>query len=194
MRPEPSKTDSALVTVTEVIRSQLSLLDIHPASALEVAEARQFAARLIGGDIVSPEGLQMVHERSGAGLFVYRDDEELTGVLAIILLSDAGLRAMCDETFDALSPDPLHVARADEEPAGLYGWGIAATRKMTARRLVDGLSAIANNAVGHLPYFARAATPQGERLLIERLGFRPYPGSRTGLLQLAPYLGGRIAA
>jgi hypothetical protein len=183
-----------LEPVTLALRAELEALEIYPARADQVAEARRFAAQLIGGAIVSPEGLQRVHEHSGAGLFLYHDEEELTGVLAIVLLSQAGLAATCDETFNALNPDLKHVAAEGEPPAGLYGWGIAATRKMTARRLVDGLSAIANGAVGHLPYFARAATPQGERLLIDRLGFRPYPGSTTGLLKLDPYLGGRIAA
>ncbi len=184
----------ARASVSLAIRAELALLDIYPASRTEVVEARHFAARLIGGTIVTPEGLQRVHEHSGAGLFVYHDDEELTGVLALVMLNAAGHDAIRGEAFDALDPDLAHVAREGEDPAALYGWGIAATRKMTARRLVDGLSAIANGPVGHLPYYSRAATPQGERLLIERIGFRPYPGSATGLLQLAPHLGSRIAA
>ena len=176
------------------MRAELALLDIHPARRAEIAEARQFAAKLIGGTIVTPEGLQRVHEHSGASLFLYHDEDELTGVLALVMLNAAGRDAICAEAFDALNPDLAHVAAEGEEPAALYGWGIAATRKLTARRLVDGLTAIASGPVGHLPYFSRAATPQGERLLIERIGFRPYPGSTTGLLQLAPHLGARIAA
>lgn len=194
MRPNHTTESASDARVSARIRDELAHLEIHPARADEVLEARDFAAGLIGPDIVTPEGLQMVHERSGAGLFVVRDEEELTGVLAIILLSAQGLAAIEADRFDALSPDPAHVARFDEEPAALYGWGIAATRKFVARRLVDGLSLLANGVIGHMPYFARAATPAGARLLIERIGFRPYPGSQTGLLQLDPHLGGRVAA
>lgn len=194
MTAESSTHTEVRQTVTSAVRAELALLDIHPARPQEVAEARRFAAALIGGAIVSPAGLQRVHEYSGAGLFLHRDEDELTGILALVMLSAAGHDAIRRETFDALDPDLAHVAAVGEDPAALYGWGIAATRKMAARRLVDGLSAIANGPVGHLPYYSRAATPQGERLLIERIGFRPYPGSTTGLLQLAPHLGSRIAA
>ena len=45
-----------------------------------------------------------------------------------------------------------------EDPAGLYGWGVAAASPRTARRLVAGYEAMVRLAIPHLPVFARAAT------------------------------------
>jgi hypothetical protein len=163
----------------------LALFGLYPAGADEVIEARAFAAGLIGGEIVTPEALQMVHERTGAGLFVYRYDGVLSGVIALVLLTDEGLRAAMSDAFDALAPNPAHVARFDQDPAGVYGWGIAAADKAAARRLAEASGAMTSNSIGHLPHFARAATEAGARFM-ERLGFRPYPGSRKGLVLLDP--------
>ena len=180
-------------TVVEALRAELAPFNIYPATVVEVPEARAFAADLIGGEIVSPEALRMVHERTGAGLFVYRDHGVLSGVIALVLLTDEGLRAAMTDAFDALSPNPAHVAWPQEEPAGVYGWGIAAADKTTARHLVEASAAMTSNSIGHLPHFARAATEAGARFM-ERLGFRPYPNSRKGLVLLDPQRDRKVAA
>jgi hypothetical protein len=186
--------DKADSTVVAAIAGELAVYDLHGAAAADMVEARKFAANLIGPDIVSAATLQMVHERSGAGLFLAREEGALTGVLAFVLLNDVGFRAVREDVFDAVSPLPAHVAGRGQAPVAVYGWGIAATGKPSAIRLVEGAKAMARNAVAHLPYFGRAATDAGVRLMRERLGFQDWPGSTSGLLWRPPILRRQAAA
>lgn len=180
--------------VISAIAGELAAYDLKGATPADIAQAREFAANLIGPDIVSAPALQMVHERSGAGLFLAREEGALTGVLAFVLLNEAGFRAVREDRFDAVTPISAHVAGQDQAPVAVYGWGIAATGKPSAIRLVEGAKAMARNAVAHLPYFGRAATEAGVRLMRERLGFQDWPGSTSGLLWRPPILQRQAAA
>jgi len=168
------------------IREDLAAFGLVPAGDYDIAEARTFAAELIGPNIVTAEALQRVHNRSGAGLFLAREEGRLTGVLAFVLLNAAGLAAVWDQTFNAVDPDPAHVSKAGQDPVALYGWGVAATTKPSAIRLIDGARSMGANVVAGLPYFARPTTEAGHRLMRERLNFVDCPGSTTGLVWLPP--------
>ena len=172
--------------VVNAIHATLAGFDVWPAEPAQMIEAREFAAALIGGDIVTPETLAWVHERTGASLFLAREAGRLTGVWAAVLLSEAGVRACHADAFDALEPDPAHVAEASAEPAGVYAWGIAGSTRESARRLVAAGAAVDQAALAHLPGFTRPVTEAGMRLALERMNFKPVPGSKTGLVWMAP--------
>lgn len=172
--------------IVSAIRKDLAAFDLVPAVAADIAEARTFAAKLIGPNIVAAAALQRVHERSGAGLFLAREEGRLTGVLAFVLLNPAGLAAVWDQSFNAVDPEPAHVVAAGQEPVAVYGWGVAATTKPSAVRLIDGARAMGADAAAGLPYFARPTTEAGHRLMRERLNFVDCPGSTTGLVWLPP--------
>ena len=200
----PARVVPAFGPVVRKIHSELGAFDLVSADDQDIGEARDFAAELIGSKIVSAEALQRVHERSGAGLFLAREDgarkdgarEEgrLTGVLAFVLLNRAGLNAVWAETFEATDPSPSHVCRASEDPVAVYGWGVAAITKPSATRLIEGARAMWAGAVMGLPYFARPTTEKGDRLMRERLNFVDCPGSTTGMVWLPPDRGVREAA
>ncbi len=177
----------------QAIEKQLARLNVHPAAPGEVAAARELGARLIGPAIVSQDALRAVQDRSGCALFVTRDGETVTGVLATIPLGEAGLAAVEADRFSGLSPDPAHVARIGEEPVAIYVWGMAAERKMAGARLCSGLLAMGDRATPHLPYFGRAASATGLHLL-QRTGFTPMAASQTGLLRREPALSRKVAA
>ena len=187
--PAQFKPSSSAMAVAAVLAHR----DIHPARADEISEARDMAARRIGSAIVGSDALQQVQDRSGSALFVTRGPSGLTGVLAIIPLTLDGLRALETGQFDGLSPKLEQITSAGEEPAALYVWGIAAVRKMAGAWLSNGLLAVFDEAVPHLPIFATPATPQGDHLL-RRVGFESYPGSSTGLLRREPAALRRVAA
>ena len=185
--PLPSWVVSAICTTH-------AKFDIWPAAPDDMDEARAFAAAMIGPDIVRPETLAWVHARSGAGLFLAQEDGRLTGVWAAVLLTGAGVVACHEDRFDGVDPDPAHVAPIDEAPAGVYAWGIAAATRDSARRLVAASDAVDQAALAHLPGFTRPVTEAGLRLAVERKGFRPVPGSRTGLYWVDPRAGRASAA
>lgn len=172
----------------------LAPFDVRPAAPEEVPAARAFAAQLIGEGIVTAEDLDRVHRLSGgAALYITEEAGQLTGVLAFVLLNAAGLQAVREGGFDALSPAEGHVAGPREAACAFYGWGVAATTKPSARRVIDGAKAIMAGAVGHLPKFARPTTEAGHRLMRERLGFVDLPGCDSGLVW-QPALEAAIAA
>ena len=169
------------------LRRDLAAFDVQAAHGAEVPAARQFAAQLIGEGIVTAADLERVHRLTDeSALFVAREDGELTGVLAFVLLNVSGLRAVLTGAFNALAPAAEHVAGPGEPACAFYGWGVAATTKPSARRVIDGARAIMAGAVGHLPKFARPTTEAGHRLMRERLGFEDLPGSFDGLVWQPP--------
>jgi len=170
----------------EAVCAALAAFDISPAQPSEVGEARALAMRLIGGDMASAETIARVHQRTGAGLFVIRQHGALTGLLAFLLLSDNGRTALLKGALDTLAPSPGHVIETGEEAAGVYSWAIAAANHGAAQSLVRGHERMRHVAVPHLPFYLRPVTPQGRRLAVVRLGFKPLPGRKHGLFWSEP--------
>jgi hypothetical protein len=165
----------------------LATFGVRPAAPGEVAAARDLAAQLIGDGIVTTDELDRVQSLTGGtSLFVTEDEGALCGILAFVLLSSQGLQAVRQGLFDARAPGALHLAGPGETIHAFYGWGVAATTKTAARRVVDGARTIMAGAVGPLPKFAHPTTEAGHRLMRERLGFVDLPGSVQGLVWQAP--------
>ena len=162
------------------LRERLAGIGMTPASSHELGAVRDLAARLISPDIAQAEALRSVHRRTGYGFYVAREGGVLSAVMALVLLNGAGLAAVQAETFDALRPDPVHAVTPFEPPQAVYGWGIAAATRESAGVLVASSWAVLD--VVPRPFFVRAATDAGRRMLTDKMSFVPYPGSRTGLL------------
>jgi hypothetical protein len=169
------------------LRRELALFDVRPAGPYEVAAARALCADLIGPSIVSADDLDRVQRQTaGTSVFVTEEDGALCGVLALVLLNGAGLKAVLDGGFDAQSPAAAHLAGPGEVASAFYGWGVAATTKASAHRVVDAARAVMSGTFGPLPKFARPTTEAGHRLMRERLAFIDLPGSADGLVWQAP--------
>jgi len=174
-------------TLAGRLRRELGAFGVEPATGAEITAARAFAAQLIGEGIVAAADLERVHRLTGeSALFIAREDGEMTGVLAFVLLNVSGLRAVLTGAFNALAPAAEHVAGPGAPACAFYGWGVAATTKPSARRVIDGAKAVMAGACGHLPKFARPTTEAGHRLMRERLGFEDLPGSFDGLVWQPP--------
>lgn len=173
--------NSMRLSVVDAIHAIHAAFDIWPAFSEQMTEAREFAAALIGGEIVTAQTLDWVHERTGAAVFLAREEGRLTGVWAAVLLSEAGVLACHADRFNALDPDARHVAAAPERPAGLYIWGVAGSTRRSAARVVAAHEAVVQ-ATDHVPRFARPMTEAGRRLAARRNHFTPVHGSTSGLV------------
>jgi hypothetical protein len=193
MRPH-RLSGNAPARVIDVILAQLAQFEVHPAAADEIDEVQTFAADLIGPQIVQPQVLRRVQDHTGGALFLTRQGTLLTGAIAFVLLSKRGALAVQTDGFDAVNPRLSHLARSNEEPHAVYGWGIASTDKETTKRLLQSYEHVRTSVVPHLAWFARAVTPAGERLMLERLGYKPYAGSKTGLIWREPAAPRELAA
>jgi hypothetical protein len=180
-RERPLELD-AVSGVVQIIHAELVRWEVYPVVADDVSEAYRLAVDLIGPNIAHPDTLRRVHEQTGAGVFVARERGVLTGVLALILLNQAGQRAVRADRFDGVDPPAEQIIRRGEAPAALYAWGMAASSLRTAQRLIEGYIGIDTVAVPHLDCFGRPATRAGARLMTGRLGFKPLRGSTTGVV------------
>jgi hypothetical protein len=169
----------------------MSEIGLSQATSADLAAGRALAADRIDPKIAPTQVLQAIHERNGAGLYVLREEGEVTGLLALVLLNQAGLKALCDNSFTPLTPALEHVAEWGEEPAAVYGWGSASRTRRAAAKVVQATATACD--VLPCPSFARGTTDAGLHVLTRRLGMTPYPGSTTGLVW-RPYPGARRAA
>jgi hypothetical protein len=163
------------------LRDGLTPLGFAEAGVNELGAIRALAAGLISPHVAGEAALHALHSRTGYGFYVLREEGWITGLIALVLLNEAGLAAVRSETFNALDPSLEHAVARNEEPAAVYGWGIAGATREAAKVIVEGSWAVLA-ALPEQPFFVRAATEAGRRLLTEKMSFVPYPGSTTGLL------------
>jgi hypothetical protein len=185
---------NARACVIDVILAELAQFEVYAAAADEIDAVQSFAAGLIGPQIVQPQALRRVQQHTGGALFITRQGDRLTGAMAFVLLSKEGAEAVRGDGFDAVDPALSHLAGRRETAHAVYGWGIATTDKESTKRLLQGYDRVRTGVAAHLAWFARAVTPAGERLMMERLKYEPYPGSTTGLIWRQPAGEGELAA
>lgn len=167
-------------------REALAGCGVMPGRPCDILPAHDLASRLIGGVMATPDTISRVHLQTKGGLFVVREQGAPMGVLAFLLLSDAGHEALLAGSLDTLAPAPGHLASEATEPAAVYSWAIAAANHGVAQRLVRGHERVRHEAVPDLAFYLRPVTPQGRRLAEVRLGFKPLPGSNCGLFWSQP--------
>jgi len=143
-------------------------------------------AALIGEGISSLETITAIYNRNPLCFLVYREDGKVTGVVAYLMLRPAGLLAIATDKFDGVTPDVQLIAGPDETPLAGYGWALAAKSRKAAAAVLNGLDKVRTELHPAIPFFARAATPDGRRVLCGRLRYLPFPRSNTGLLWSAP--------
>jgi hypothetical protein len=166
----------------ERIAACLEMFSVFPARMDEIARGRTIAAELIGPGIATEDTFAAIHQRTGAGVFVYRQDGLAQGFLGVILLRRSGLEKLQVDKFNAVDPDIEDVCVTGEEPAAVYGWGFAAATARSSGAMVLGLMALRDQAGLNVPFFCRAATPAGAKVILGKMGYAPHPGSNTGLL------------
>ena len=168
------------------IRRTLARLGLRPAGSAALKAGRDLAVRLIGPRITSLARLQAVLRKSGTGAFAFHEAGELKGIFVFLLLNAAGRTALLADDFDGLAPDLGLLAGPSETPSAYYGWGFAGTSPAARTAVVMGADALRRDVMMDIPFFCRAATPAGRRAVTLKLGYRDFPGSRTGLLWSPP--------
>ncbi len=186
-RSAPLSARSQMGPMAARARAISALVDLFPATPAEMAPARALAAELIGPYVVSEETFGYAHARTGgASMFVHRLDGAVDGAFAMVPLRRSGLHALHHHRFDAKNPDWDQVAEAGEEPAAIYGWGFAASTRKAAAAVVRGAMLLRDEAFPNIPWFTRAATPAGAKVILGKMAYRPFNGSDSGMLWSPP--------
>jgi hypothetical protein len=179
MMPHPQASRSS---VADRIGSAMARYAVYTATDAEVLRGRDLAAELIGPDIATQNALQAVHQKNGLGMFVFRQEGVAQGFLGAILLRASGLAKIADDSFDALNPDLEDVCDRGEAPAAVYAWGFVAANRIASAAMVRGMMALRDDALPTVPFFCRAATPEGAKVILGKMGYAPYPPSKTAIL------------
>lgn len=188
---------TAPTTVARIARAAEDF-HVHALSGSRLIEGRSLAVGLVGEPIASLETMSWVYERTKLGLLGVThaglngetdpdDKSPLCGLLGVVPLTMAGNQAVLVDTFDAVCPDPAHVCAIEDEPAGVFGWGIAVSRHEAARLLVNLGLFIYEHITPTADWYARAVTDDGARLLMGRMNFSLLEGTKIGTLWMPSY-------
>lgn len=145
----------------------------HAESDQDFASVHELATAELGPGLASLEEIKRVDRLTGASIWVIRRKGEVTGFLAPLALTAAGVAALVDNTFDAANIDQKWVARVGEPLAGFYCWCYAGKDQVSRGALVLGLRALIDRHFPDLPFFGRDSTEAGARIM-RHLGFFPF--------------------
>ena len=160
----------------EPARKVLSELGFSLASAPRIAEARAQAARLVGEGITSAEALIEIQARTQCSTFIQTaPDGRMAGIVSIIPLLAEGLVRLELGEFDAIQPDPALACGPQDVAAAFYGWGMAGLTWRGRISVVHAALALQQEVFATVPFFSRAATSEGENVLLNRMGAKPHP-------------------
>lgn len=145
----------------------------HAVSDQDFADVHALATQELGPGLASLEEIKRVDGLTGASIWVFRRRGEVTGFLAPLALTAAGVAALVDNTFDAANIDQKWVARMGEPLAGFYCWCYAGKDQVSRGALVLGLRTLIDRYFPDLPFFGRDSTESGARIM-RHLGFYPF--------------------
>ena len=168
------------------IRKALLRDGLRPMTAEDLPAIGAMADALIGPGIAPGEVIDAVAERSQCSLFVHDRAGVLGGALAIIPVNPVGLAALEADRFDGTNPPIDGVARPGEPLAGIYGWGFVGVSLRATAAVVSGMHRLRVETYPRLPFFGRAATDAGRKVMEGRLGYGLQPGTASGLYHNLP--------
>jgi hypothetical protein len=159
-------------------REIMGELGLYLASQRDIAEAHAIAERLLGSPIASTTTIGAIQARTGCACFVARSPEgALTASISSIPLSLAAAPLLAAGEFDGIDPPERLAARPGEPVIAWYGWGMAGLTLRGQALVVRAAMRQQQDIYAAVPFYARAATSDGERVMQERMGVRPLPGA-----------------
>ncbi len=145
----------------------------HVVSDADYAAVHSLATSELGPGLASLAEIKRVDDLTGASIWVVRRNDAVTGFLAPLALTEAGVAALADSTFDAANIDEAWVAGLGEPLAGFYCWCYAGKDQVSRGALVLGLRTLIDKHFTDLPFFGRDSTDAGARIM-HHLGFFPF--------------------
>ncbi len=145
----------------------------HAVSDDDYRAVHELATAELGPGLASLKEIKRVDNLTGASIWVIRRKDAVTGFLAPLALTEAGVAALTDGTFDAANIDAAWVAKLGEPLAGFYCWCYAGKDQVSRGALVLGLRTLIDTHFTDLPFFGKDSTEAGARIM-RHLGFFPF--------------------
>jgi hypothetical protein len=158
----------------------------------EVEEARSLAVRLVGA-VATTDAFVKVRSVQPAALLVSCAAGRVRGIVATLFLSRLGERKLAGGEFNGLDPDLSDLAGRMAPASSYYIWGVGGDTRLARWAAMEFCRRLRNDVLADLPCFTRAATADGRRAAISRLGFHPLRRVDDDLL-VSPPIAERRAA
>lgn len=149
---------------------RMNAFGFRVARGSEIAEAVSLGERLIEGELAHCASVAKVQEFTGITVWV--SGSPVDGLFLVVPLSVEGQRAVRNGTFSPAEPNRNFLAAAGELCGGLYVGVYAGVSKEVRRAIMQASAVLRVEVFGSVPCFARAATDDGARTMLN-LGFRP---------------------
>lgn len=182
---------SPFILDINVLKTRMDAYGFRVANDSEIAEAISVGERLINGELARCSAVREFQNITGMTAWVC--GRPVDGLFLVAPLSKEGDRAVRRGEFSPAVPNRNHLASIGELCWGLYV-GVYAGKTREARRAIMKASAVLRVEIfGTVPCYARAATDDGARTMVN-LGFRPAGfGASKLYVQEALYDAKRVA-
>lgn len=147
----------------------------HAVSEQDFEDVHALATAELGPGLASLDEIKRVDSLTNAAIWVVRRNDQVTGFLAPLALTSAGVAALADGSFDAANIDQKWVARMGEPLAGFYCWCYAGKDQVSRGALVLALRTLIDKHFPDLPFFGKDTTEAGAKIM-RHLGFYPFDG------------------
>jgi hypothetical protein len=156
-------------------------------------EGRALAARLMDCKVASAAVFASIRSLQPAVLLTLSRNERVSGFVATLLLRETARRELLSGAFDGLEPNAADLAVPGDEPAIYYIWGVGGDTHWARSTAMALCRRFREETLAALTAFTKAATADGYRAAVARLGFRPVSGVESNLLVSPPITGERAA-
>jgi hypothetical protein len=146
---------------------------LRPEGEQDFADVHALATSELGPGLASLEEIMRVDGLTGAAIWTTRRNSAVSGFLAPLALTLEGRDALISGAFDAARIERRWVAPMGAPLAGFYCWCLAGKDQATRGGLVLALRSLVDQHFPDLPFFARASSEAGARIM-RRLGFFPF--------------------
>lgn len=158
-----------------------ALFGLEPARGADFAPTVALCQKLIPGCTITADALALVQSITQCGVQIMRENGAVTGMDGFIPLRREGLLACEEGWFDPVRLDDWLIARPDEVPAAIYGWGFVGSTERARKAVVKHAVAVGQTLMWALDSYSRPVTADGDRVVVGKLGYEYLESSETNL-------------
>ena len=162
-----------------LLPAKRNTLEVNAASADDIRIVKELSDVNIQGSCASIEIVRKVVSRNTDNVFVFRKNNEIVGLYAMLMLRPIGLERLLLGEFDGVNPDLMCLSRTGETPAAIYVWSYVAPGLAA-----DGVRYVSQflqqPKYQDVNFFARPVTKEGVRITLN-FGYEPIETAGGGL-------------
>lgn len=152
----------------------------------EIEAFHRLGASLIPVEVATPATIAGVQERTGSSVYLKWEDGAPSGFLAFFAFSKEGEAAVTGGDFVGTRVKAHWVEPPSPETRMGYVWGFGGISKAACFAVIRTGRIIRDRFFPHLSVFARAATPDGRKVM-EPLGYRLVSQTDPGFYFSPPF-------